>query len=236
MKTNMDARRKWLGIAALLALTVLFVALAVFLGRPILSLFRDPAVFRNWVEEKGWGARFSFVGMMAVQTLIALIPGEPLEIAAGFSFGTLEGTVLVLAGCAIGSTLVFLLVRALGIRLVNFFFSMEKIRSMRFFKDSRKVYIVFFILMTIPGTPKDLISYFVPLTDIKLGKWVILSTFARIPSVITSTVGGDALGDRNYLFAVIVFGITMAVSLAGLWIYEHILKKRGKEGENHAGN
>lgn len=226
MKGLMNTRRKRQGVAVFFAIAIVFVVLAVFFGRPMLSLFRDPAVFRDWVEEKGWGARMGFVGMVVVQVLIALIPGEPLEIAAGFSFGALEGTVLVLAGCAIGGTLVFLLVRVWGVRLVNFFFSMEKIRSLRYFQDSRKVHIVCFLLMTFPGTPKDLISYFAPLTDMKLGKWVVLSTFARIPSVVTSTMGGDALGNQNYLIAVIVFSITIAVSMGGLWIYERILKKQ----------
>ena len=72
--------------------------------------------------------------------------------------------------------------------------------------------------MFIPGTPKDLISYCMGLTKIRLSEWIILSTVARIPSIVTSTVGGDALGGQDYRFAILVFTITLAISLLG-WAY-----------------
>ena len=205
-----------------------FVLLSVFLTKPILAFFEDPEKFRLWVEEKGWGARIIFVGMMVLQVVVALIPGEPLEIAAGIAFGSLEGTILVLCGIAIGSTLVFLLVRILGVKLVEIFFSVEKIHALRFLQNSRKFEMLLFLIMMIPGTPKDLISYFVGLTEMKLGHWILLTTVARIPSVVTSTVGGDALGEENYLLALLVFLGAAMVSLLGVFIYDAIVKKRNK--------
>ena len=83
---------------------------------------------------------------------------------------------------------------------------------------------VFFL----PGTPKDLLTYFVGLTDIKMANFLLLASFARLPSVITSTVGGDALGLGNYTFAVIVFLVAIVLSLIGYLIYTAIGKKRGK--------
>lgn len=83
-----------------------------------------------------------------------------------------------------------------------------------------------FILMFIPGTPKDLISYFVGLTDMKLYEWLIISTIARIPSIVTSTIGGSALAEKNYKFAVIVFVIAAIISIAGIVIYNLIQSKR----------
>ena len=83
--------------------------------------------------------------------------------------------------------------------------------------------------MFIPGTPKDLLSYFAGLTDIKLGRWLVISTIARLPSVITSTIGGNAVGEQNYLFAVLVFAGTLAVSALGLWIYQRISKRKKDE-------
>ena len=80
--------------------------------------------------------------------------------------------------------------------------------------------------MFIPGTPKDLLSYFAGLTDIKMGRWLLITTVARIPSVITSTVGGNAVGEQNYLFAILVFAGTLAVSALGLLIYQRISKHR----------
>ena len=53
--------------------------------------------------------------------------------------------------------------------------------------------------------------------------------FARIPSVVTSTVGGDALGEKNYIFAFILFAVTAAVSLGGAILFDRISTRRKRE-------
>lgn len=208
-------------------LAILFIFfVTAYLGKPLLTMVEDPEEFRALVEEKGLYARFLFVCLVFVQVVIALIPGEPLEICAGIAFGGLEGTLLCLLGIFLGSSVIFLLVRKLGIRLVEVFFSVERIRSLHFLQNEKRLDRVLFLIMMIPGTPKDLLSYFVPLTRISLGHWLMLTTFARIPSVVTSTVGGDALGEKNYLFAVIVFAVTCLLSLAGAILFDYFTKKR----------
>ncbi|MBE6712453.1 MAG: TVP38/TMEM64 family protein [Ruminococcaceae bacterium] len=219
-------------IAKILAVSVLIlfcVFVSVFLGKPLLTMVEDPEAFRQMVEEDGIRARLLFVGLVVVQVIVALIPGEPLEICAGIAFGGLEGTLLCLLGIFLGSTVVFFLVRRLGVKLVESFFSMEKIRSLRFLQNERRLNIVLFLLMVIPGTPKDLLSYFVPLTPIRAGHWLALTTIARIPSVVTSTVGGDALGEGEYLLAVIVFAVTCAVGICGALFFDYYTRKRKKK-------
>ena len=84
-----------------------------------------------------------------------------------------------------------------------------------------------------PGTPKDLLCYFAGLTDLSWGKWLLICSLGRVPSIITSTVGGSAVGGRQYLFAILVFAGTMALSAVGLLIYRGLCrrheKKRGGE-------
>ncbi len=208
----------------ILVLFVFFVT--AYLGKPLLTMVEDPEKFRNLVEEKGFLSRLLFVSLVLVQVVVALIPGEPLEICGGIAFGGLEGTFLCLLGIFLGSGIIFFLVRKLGIKLVEVFFSVEKIRSLRFLQNERRLDGVLFLIMMIPGTPKDLISYFVPLTKIRAGHWLALTTFARIPSVVTSTVGGDALGEGRYLFALIVFAVTCCISLAGALLFDRFTKKR----------
>ena len=83
-----------------------------------------------------------------------------------------------------------------------------------------------FLLFFIPGTPKDLLTYFVGLTDIRLQTFLILSMVARIPSVVSSTFGGHLLGEERYLGAVILYGITGLLSLLGMVGYQRYLKKK----------
>lgn len=42
-----------------------------------------------------------------LQVVIAIIPGEPLEIAGGYAFGAIEGTLLYLGAAVLGSLVVF---------------------------------------------------------------------------------------------------------------------------------
>lgn len=202
---------------------VLFVALvAWYIGVPMVRFVSQPEEFRAWVQEYGIWGKLIFVGMVILQVIVAIIPGEPLEIGAGYAFGAVEGTLLCLIGIAAGSTLVFLLVRKLGVRLVEVFFPVEKIRSLRFLQDTRRLNRLVFLVFFIPGTPKDLLCYFVGLTQMKLPTWIAISFFARIPSVITSTLGGDALGTQKYLQAAIVFGAAGIISAAGLYFYHRL--------------
>ena len=57
----------------------------------------------------------------------------------------------------------------------------------------------------------------------------MICSLGRLPSIITSTVGGDALGTKNYWFAVIVFAVTLAISAAGLLIYDRICDRHKGE-------
>ena len=66
-----------------------------------------------------------------------------------------------------------------------------------------------------------------------------ITLFARIPSVVSSTVGGNFIGEKRYAEALILFVITAAVSLVGIKLYNIILKrirekaKRRKERHKH---
>ena len=208
-----DRHKRMLYIFSLAVFLLLFLAVAWFIGRPMIRFVREPDLFRSWVDSHGiWGS-------------LAFIPGEPLEIGAGYAFGFWEGTLLCMIGVAVGSLLVFALVRRFGVRLVETFFSENKIHSLRFLQNSRKRDILIFFVMFIPGTPKDLLSYFAGLTDIPMARWLLITTVARLPSVVTSTVGGNAVGEQNYLFAIVVFAATLLVSALGLLIYQQLCKR-----------
>ena len=220
-----------------IAVFLLFSALICwFVGRPMLKFVSEPEKFRAWVDGLGIYGRLAFIGMMVLQVFIAIIPGEPLEIGAGYAFGMWEGTLLCMAGALIGSALVFLFVRRFGIKAVEVFFSREKIRSLRFLQNQKKLNLWVFIIFAIPGTPKDLLCYFVGLTEMRFANWMLIISVARIPSVITSTIGGNALGMKNYLFAIMVFAATMLISAAGILIYRIICKRHEGKAHEHSGD
>ena len=225
-----EAHKKKIYLFAIVVALLFIAAVGYLVGKPMVEFVREPERFRAWVDSSGFVSRVIFVGMVIFQLIIALIPGEPLEMGAGYAFGAWEGTILCIIGCVIGSALVFLFVRRFGVKLVEVFFPREKIRSLRFLQDSRRLNLLTFIVFFIPGTPKDLLSYFIGLTDMKLGTWLFITAVARIPSIVTSTVTGDALGLKDYQFALIAFGVTLALSLAGILVYRRLSARRHPNG------
>ena len=197
-----------------------------FVGVPILRFVGEPELFRQWVESAGIWGEAAYIGMVIIQIIVALIPGEALEIAGGYAFGAVEGTLLCLGAATAGSMIVFALVRRFGLRLVEVFFSREKLRSLRFLKSSPKRDLLFLIVFMIPGTPKDLLCYFAGLTDIRFPLWLLICSLGRLPSIITSTVGGDALGTENYIFAAAVFALTLLISAGGIILYRRLGEKK----------
>lgn len=215
-------------IAALIVLAAAITALCLRFGPDALAFVADAPRFRSWIDEAGIAGSLAFVGANVAQVVIAFLPGEPLELAAGYAFGFWEGTALCLLASALGTTAVMAIVRTFGVRAVNLFFPVEKIRSVRWIADARRFELLLFLCFLIPGTPKDLLTYAAGLTDRPVGRIVAITTVGRIPSVVSSTLAAGALGDGNYLAAGIVAALAIALAGAGVALYR-VMAKRAQE-------
>ena len=224
MQNAYARRRKWLAGISLAVVTLLVILLTLFIWNWLRSFSQDD--FREYIQSFGAAGWLVLLGLQFLQVFIALIPGELLETAAGYAFGPWIGTAICYIGVGLASALIFTLTRRYGVKLVEIFVDRERINELRFLNTERKRNNLIFLLYFIPGTPKDLLTYFVGLTDIKLSHFLVLSMIARIPSVISSTFGGHLLGEERYTGAIILYGITGLVSALGLWGYNLYLKKK----------
>lgn len=221
-------RRRILGLVSLAVVIALFGWLTYFIMTKFLAFNNSPEEFKAFIDSYGWKGRFVALGIQVLQIVIALIPGELVEVGTGYAFGAVEGTLICMIGVAAASSLVFLLTRFLGVRLVEIFISREKIDELRFINSEEKLKRMIFLLFFIPGTPKDLLTYFAGLTRIKLHEFLIISMIARIPSLVSSTIGGHFIGQSRYVEAIILFVVTGVVSLVGMKVYSIIVKKHKK--------
>jgi len=172
-----------------------------------------------------------YILIRAVQTAVKIVPAEPLEIGAGYAYGIFGGTLYCLLGNIIGSIAILALTRKFGRKFVDIFYSSSKIDDMRIFRDQSKVYSLLFILYLIPGSPKDGFTYLVGLTPINSTAFLIVTSIARIPSIISSTWCGYYLAEQNYIFAAIVFIATFLVGIIGGIIYNKIMNKKKEEAD-----
>ena len=226
LRKQNEKKKKILIIAVMALLFAAFTAIAIVVGVPLARSAQSPEHFREWIESLGLWGDFAYMALVMLQVVVAIIPGEPVEILGGYAFGALHGTMLYLIGAFAGSVIVFLLVRKFGKTAVEVFFPREKTESLKILQTSPKRTLIFVLIFTVPGTPKDLLAYFAGLTDIKLSAWLLISFFGRIPAALTSTIGGSALGDGKYSSALLALIVTAFLSLAGFLVYKFILKER----------
>lgn len=170
-----------------------------------------------------------FVIIRAIQTVVKVVPAEPLEIGSGYAFGTFGGLLYCLLGNILGSIFILAMTKKFGRKIVDIFVPSSKIDEMRIFRNPSKIYTVLFILYIIPGTPKDGFTYMVGLTNISFVKFMILTSIARIPSIITSTYIGNAIGDKNYLMSAIIFIVTLFIGVGGSVIYSKYFSSKEDE-------
>ena len=232
-KITMTPERKRASVILGVVSAILLV-LTVFLIIIFREYLTDTERVRGFIERHYVIGTLIMIGLCAVQVIVALVPGELVEIAAGYAFGAWGGMLVCLIGATIGSIFVLLLVRKFGRKFVYTFYPKEKMDSIKWLKNKRRRNSLTFILFLIPGTPKDLLTYAIGLTDMSIPTYMLLTTAARFPSLITSTMGGSAVGEQNYLSAGIIFAITAAISIAGLIVYNIIDKKhQAAEDEEH---
>ncbi len=223
---NYVKKRRLVSILSLLAFAGVIIALTLLFTRVFAPYLRSAEEFRAYLRAFGWKGRIILFLLQCVQVIIALIPGEVIELGAGYAYGALEGGLICLAGVAVSSSVIFLLTKKAGVSLVEAFIPREKIDSLRFINSEKKLKRTIFLLFLIPGTPKDLLTYFAGLTKIRLSEFLIITLIARIPSVVSSTVSGHLLGKENYLTAAIVYAVTIVISALGYYIYNRIVAKK----------
>ena len=152
---------------------------------------------------------------------------EPFEIAAGYAFGPWWGVLICIVGSTLGSIVAIMLARLFGRKLVESFYPREKLESLPVLHNRKGRNLLVAILFLIPGTPKDLITYVIGLTEMSIPLYILLTTLCRFPSIITSTLSGGAIGSQKFGRALMFLGITAVVSGIGYLIYRRI-QKRGQ--------
>lgn len=214
------ARKRILGIVIVAAIFAVVILISYQICRPMLEMAETPEKFREYIADKGFVGILLFMAAIILQVIAAVIPGGPFEVAAGYAFGTFKGALIADIAMTIGSVIVFLFVRKYGMKFIELFFPKEKVESLSFLKTDKKKDFIVFIFFLIPGTPKDLLSYAVGLTDMKLLTWIFITFVGRFPAIFISAVGGSAAGEKKYGMFAVFIGLTVLLCIAGGIFYK----------------
>ena len=218
----MSRRVKAFKYILMIIVIVLLIGLIVYLF-PVIKNLSTPEgqlEFKNQVSNMGFLGLLALFGLQFAQIFLIILPGEPIEILAGMCYGGIGGTLFITISACIISSIIFFAVRKFGRKFVYSFCSKERIEkteNSKLFKNPKKIEWIMLLLFVIPGTPKDLLVYIAGLLPLKPLRFILISTFARLPSVVSSTFAGSSIVAGNWKISIIIYVVTFA--LVGLFIF-----------------
>ena len=224
--TKLDKRRKILAVLKLIALAVILVGVPLyiyFFHHDLIDSFSDIKELEQTIRSYRSQSILIYIAAQVIQVVLSVIPGQALQFAGGYLFGTLLGLLFSVIGIAIGSTLAYYVARILGRDAVHLFFGKRKVTEMLDLMNSPKGLIVTFVIFLIPGVPKDLCSYAAGLSNLKLRPYLIVSMIARIPGMLGCLIIGQQVGAGGYTSAAVIAAIALVLLLLGVIFRKRIL-------------
>ncbi len=210
-------------ISVYIVFAALLIGLLVFLtirfGPELTRMVSNPQQFREYLLSFGPWSAVVFMLFQVIQVVIAVIPGEPVQLAGGYIFGTFLGTVYSTIGITTGYIIVFFAVKLFGYPLVERFVPEKEFEKFSILINSPKLEATIFLLFLIPGIPKDILVYVAGLTPINPIVFFIIITIARTPAMIGSSYIGAKIQTNEYLIAIIVSTIASILFVFG-FIYK----------------
>ncbi|MBQ2758013.1 MAG: TVP38/TMEM64 family protein [Clostridia bacterium] len=213
-----STKRRAAAIAFFSFLLLAVAAGTVLFWDSLTEMVADPQAFRARMESYGFGGKLWFVALMAAQVILAPVPGHPFEVVAGYSFGVLWGVLLTTAGALIGSVIAFWLSRIFGAGVVKMFYNEEKLQKVSFLRTSKQRTLFAFIFFLIPGVPKDMLAYFMGLTAMPLGTFMLISTVGRLPGILVAVLGGAAASERSPLLIALFIAAFLLIVALTAWL------------------
>jgi len=209
-------------IAALVASAGWFVLTNAPAYQFLVRLYVDKRFLKHTLREWGVLAPVIFIGLQALQVIIAPIPGELTGILGGYLFGQWGGLLYSTIGLTLGSVGAFAVGRWLGARYVQKLVSPDIWRKMGFIVEAEGA-ILCFIIFLIPGLPKDMVCYLFGLSPMPFWVFAVVSTLGRIPDTWVLSAQGAHTAAGNYLEVILLTALALALALPLYYYRDRII-------------
>jgi len=201
---------------------ILLILVAIpFLG-PIKSILESKEEARALMNSLGILAPIVFIAMQILQVVIFIIPGEAAQIAGGWLFGPILGTLYSIIGIAIGSLINFTLARFLGRLFVEGLFGEKDLLKLESILSSSKASFGFFLLFLIPGIPKDILCYAAGISTMGFFPFLLVSMIARMPGIVGSSLIGSSAAEGDFKLSMIILIAACVLFCLGLFFQDKI--------------
>ncbi len=189
-----------------------FVSIVSFLlWKPLMGIFTDIEGFKAVVLGFGAIGPLVLILIIALQVMVAPVPGQVAGFVSGFLYGVIPGTVYSMIGLTIGSYIVFFLSRKLGRPFVEKMVSKHHLQKF----DAlilKKGRVALFLIFLLPALPDDAVCFIAGLTRIDMKTLVLIAILGRLPGFIILNMVGAGVSHSNSTYSIILFSIFMAIS------------------------
>lgn len=230
----MTCRIRWIAGAVAATLVVCLAAVGLWIRysdsaavHTLLRLYTDPAALRAALHEWGALAPLVFIGIQALQVLVAPIPGELTGFLGGFVFGQWLGLVYSTVGLTAGSVLAFAVGRWLGVAFVQRRVGAALWTRLGFVVEAEGALLCFLIYL-IPGLPKDILCYLFGLSPMPFWVFALASTLGRVPGTWILSAQGGRTATGHYVETALMMAIVTAVAIPLYASRHRILARFGR--------
>ncbi len=222
----MDKSKKLLISKISLVILGLLIIIPLLKHLPaILELTVSVDKFRDYIISTGKIGPLIFILFQILQTVIAPIPGEVIQLAGGYIYGVPLGTLYTTVGMLAGASIAFFFTRLLGGNFIENLMKKKKFKWMTDMMGNKKFSIFLFIFFFIPGLPKDYLIYVAGLTTIKPLKFFRILIVSRLPWLLASVSVGASVFEKNYSSTIIISVIAGLAFILGLIYKDKLINK-----------
>jgi uncharacterized membrane protein YdjX (TVP38/TMEM64 family) len=191
----------------------------------ILAVIKDRDAVVDYLEQFGLLAPVLLAFILALQVLVAAIPGHILMLSGGYLFGFVQAFLLSIAVTVSASQLAFWLARTAGRPVIERLAPVSVLNKWN--KAAEDKGLVFFTFsFMLPIFPADVMNFVAGMSSISGRRFLVANFVGRLPGVILLT----ALGANGLVLTVpvvVLFTIAGLVMFGGWWFF--IARDREKE-------
>lgn len=217
-------------------LAALSMGLLIYYAPAIVRIMSSMDNFRAYIHSTGHWGPIMFILFQILQIVVAPIPGEIVQIAGGYIYGSALGSFYTTIGLILGSAIAFYFTRFIGRDLVSRLLHKQNMKWMSFMQDERKFTAFLFIFFLIPGLPKDMLVFVAALTSISSLRFFTILLIGRLPWIIASAALGSNLHMQQYTIAIIISVIAVVGFIFGYIYKDKLMNLFSKADKTNAAN
>lgn len=166
--------------------------------------FSNNEQLRDRLNDFGWRGYIVITVMAMLQVVCAVLPAEPTQVLAGFTFGFPIGVLCCFAGVLIANTLIYMLQKIYGNRLRGFFVKKLNLDLEKIASSSKSTVIVFFLYF-LPVIPYGMICFLAASMGMSYRRFIVVTGLGALPSICIGVALGVMTIASHWVVTVCVF-------------------------------